>query len=111
MHSIETWLVPALFGPCVTTTVIHAPHGDGARTMPFWSSLSRVEKVIRNVEAYSSFSPAQIELRAFLDRWLPGLERDGLKVGLNWSGERAVGYDIEPQEVASRLAGALSADL
>jgi Protein of unknown function (DUF2750) len=88
-----------------------APLGDGARAMPFWSSLARVERVIANVAAYRSFSPVEIELRAFRDRWLPGLERDGLKAGLNWSGERAVGYDIEPQEVASRLAGAFSADL
>jgi hypothetical protein len=79
--------------------------------MPFWSSLSRVEKVIANVAAFRSFSPVEIELQAFLDRWLPGLERDGLKAGLNWSGERAIGYDVEPQEVASRLAGALGSDL
>jgi hypothetical protein len=88
-----------------------AAQGDGGRAMPFWSSLSRVEKVIANVAEYRSFFPAEIELSAFLERWLPGLERDGLKVGLNWSGDRAVGYDVEPGEVASHLAGALSPDL
>jgi hypothetical protein len=27
----------------------------------------------------------------FRDRWRPGLERDGLLVGINWSGPRAHG--------------------
>ena len=25
---------------------------------------------------------------------LPDLEHDGIRVGLNWSGKRAVGYDL-----------------
>jgi hypothetical protein len=46
-----------------------------------------------------------------LDRWrrivLPGLERDGLLVGINWSGPRVVGWDFTVREVLNRLAGAL----
>jgi hypothetical protein len=35
----------------------------------------------------------------FRDHWLPGLTRDGLFVGVNWSGARATGYDVEPAVV------------
>jgi hypothetical protein len=81
-----------------------APKGDGARAMPFWSSRSRVEKITASVPAYTNFAPFEIELPLFLERWLPGLQRDGLKAGLNWSGERAAGYDVDPQSVAEGLA-------
>lgn len=83
-----------------------APGGDASRAMPFWSSRSRVEKIIASVPTYRGFDPFEIELPTFLDRWLPGLERDGLKAGLNWSGDRAVGYDVEPLSVADGLAHA-----
>ena len=81
-----------------------APQGDGARAMSFWSSRERVERVIGSVAAYSTFEPFEIDLAAFMDRWLPGLERDGLKVGVNWSGDRAMGYDVEPNAVLAALA-------
>lgn len=49
------------------------------------------------------FEPAPIDLVAFIEGWLPGLEKDGLRCGLNWSGERATGYDLRPSEVLARL--------
>ena len=79
--------------------------------MPFWSSRKRVETIIANVPAYLGFEPFQIPLDEFLGRWLPGLERDGLKVGVNWSGNRAVGYDVEPGNVRAALKHAEGADL
>jgi hypothetical protein len=69
------------------------PHG---RAQPFWSSRSRVERIITLVEAYRGFEPVEIELSDFLDRWLPALQQDGLRAGVNWSGQRATGYDLEP---------------
>jgi len=48
--------------------------------------------------------PVEIDLVTWRQRWLPGLERDGLLVGLNWSGDRATGYDIEPADVLRALA-------
>jgi hypothetical protein len=67
--------------------------------MPFWSSRSRVERIIETVPAYRGFSPHRLSWEEFRDAWVPGLERDGILVGVNWSGERAVGYDIQPSEL------------
>jgi len=83
-----------------------APQGDGGRAMPFWSSRERVERVIARVPAYQAFDPFDMDLAAFTSRWLPGLDRDGLKVGLNWSGDRALGYDVEPNSVLAGLKAA-----
>jgi hypothetical protein len=80
------------------------PNPDGERSMPFWSLRSRAEKVITTVPAYEGFELVELTLAEFRSRWLPGLERDGLRVGLNWSGPRATGYDVHPSEVAAALA-------
>jgi len=81
-----------------------APLIDGERRVqPFWSSRSRVENTIARVSAYQGMEPVEIELAAWRERWLPGLQRDGLLVGLNWSGERATGYDIEPADALRAL--------
>lgn len=82
-----------------------APRGtSGKRAQPFWSSRSRVEKIIETVPAYAGFSPDEIDWDKFLSAWVPGLTRDGLLVGVNWSGKRAHGYDLEPAQVARNVA-------
>lgn len=84
---------------------IPAPmNGDGVRAMPFWSKRSRAERVISSVRDYAGFEPVEVPLSEFLERWAPGLAKDGVLVGLNWSGARAQGYDVAPDEVAARFA-------
>jgi hypothetical protein len=75
---------------------------EGRRAQPFWSSRSRVKRTIKNAPAYSGFEPEEIPLNAFLDKWVPALEAEGLLVGVNWSAPRATGYDLEPQAVKAR---------
>ena len=77
--------------------------------MPFWSSRSRVERIIASVPAYAGFEVDEIGLPAFLESWLPELERDDLLVGVNWSGPRAVGYDMTPGELRRNLEAASEA--
>ena len=69
---------------------------DGKRAQPFWSSLSRVQKIIKTVPAYSNFEPVEVAWDYFCSNWVPGMTKDGFLVGVNWSGKRAMGYDIEP---------------
>ncbi len=84
---------------------IPAPqNNEGRRAMPFWSSRARVEKVIAEVPAYGGFRARELRLEEFVSRWLDGLERDGLLVGVNWSGGSATGYDVEPRDVREWLA-------
>jgi hypothetical protein len=79
---------------------------DGNRAMPFWSSEQRAVLIIETVPAYSGFEPISIGLDEFCTRWIPGLEKDGLMVGLNWSGERATGYDVQPSDIICNLDSA-----
>ncbi len=66
------------------------------RATPFWSSPGRVDKIISNVPAYSGFAPYELSWSDFDRAWIPGLVKDKYLVGVNWSGLRAVGYDVEP---------------
>jgi hypothetical protein len=76
---------------------------SGETAIPFWSLKSRAEKVITTVPAYSKFQPHEINLEDFLNKWLTGLEKDGLHVGVNWSGKREKGYDVKPNQIAERI--------
>jgi len=78
-------------------------NASGETAMPFWSTESRARRVIAGATAYRGFEPVRLEFQAFVQHWLPGLERDGLLVGLNWSGERTTGYDMHPKDVRARL--------
>jgi hypothetical protein len=78
-------------------------NASGETTMPFWSSRSRAMAIIRGIEAYREFHPTALPLDAFLESWLPGMQEDGLFVGLNWSGKRATGYDSRPEDVAAAI--------
>lgn len=81
-----------------------APRTPAGRAMPFWSARSRAVQVIETVDDYAAFEPVPLTLEQWRNRWLPGLAEDGLRVGLNWSGARAVGYDLAPHEVERNLA-------
>ena len=85
-------------------------NADGASAMPFWSLESRVQTFIAQHRAYADFTPVSIPLADFRERWLPGLTSDGLLLGINWSGARATGYDMRPEEVSARLEGAAPRD-
>lgn len=71
--------------------------------MPFWSKRSRADRVCSSVPAYEGFEVVAVPLSEWRERWLPGLVRDGLRVGINWSGPLATGYDYKPDEVLARL--------
>ena len=58
------------------------------------------------VPAYAGFVVEELPLERFRKRWLTGLERDGIRVGLNWTGTRATGYDVAAVDVDRNLAAA-----
>ncbi|MEU1720358.1 DUF2750 domain-containing protein [Nonomuraea sp. NPDC005692] len=79
---------------------------SGRRSMPFWSSRSQAEKIIRTAPAYAAMEPREIDVDDWMCEWLPHLKRDGLLVGINWSGARVVGWDFEVDHAISRLEAA-----
>lgn len=80
---------------------------DGVRVQPFWSSRARVANVLEHSPAYAGFEAISIPWQEFRDRWLPGLARDEILVGVNWSGVKATGYDVEPDAVGANVEYAM----
>jgi hypothetical protein len=76
---------------------------EGTRAQPFWSSLSRVRRIIQNVPAYSGFEPYELSWDDFAAKWVPGLTADGILVGVNWNGPQALGYDLTAEAVRSAV--------
>lgn len=67
----------------------------------------RAERVITAVPAYRDFTPNEVTWAEFCERWAPGLARDGILVGVNWSGPSATGFDITPAELIDNVQTAL----
>ena len=76
---------------------------SGVRAMPFWSKRWRAQWIIDTVDAHAGMEVVEHAIADWLEKWVPGLERDGLLIGLNWSGARAVGYDIAPSDLRANL--------
>ncbi|MFD8613458.1 MULTISPECIES: DUF2750 domain-containing protein [unclassified Streptomyces] len=77
---------------------------DGARSLPFWSTSARAQRAA-NMWGHG-LRAESMPLETWRDRELPDYARDGLKIGINWSGPRLVGWDFTPMEVLNRLAAA-----
>jgi hypothetical protein len=82
-------------------------HISGQRAMPFWSLKSRAEKIISSVQAYRDFQPDAISWEAFRNHWIPGMTKDELLVGVNWSGSKAKGYDLTPGDLLNNIEAAI----
>jgi len=80
-----------------------APETPEGRAMPFWSLKSRAERIVAAVPAFAGFEVVGMPLDEWRARWLPGLQRDGIRVGLNWSGDSARGLDLPAGDVERNL--------
>ncbi|MFF4881271.1 DUF2750 domain-containing protein [Streptomyces nigra] len=77
---------------------------DGTRSLPFWSSSPRAQRAAK-VWGHG-LRVASMALDTWCDCVLPDVARDGLVIGINWSGPRLVGWSFTPEEVLKRLAAA-----
>lgn len=92
----KVWTIENIEG--VPTTV-----DNGEVSMPFWSSKLKTEKAIRDVTAYNEYRLLEISLEDFINKWLPGLEKDALFVGANLSGKNLIGSDWKPKELLEQI--------
>ena len=73
--------------------------------VPFWSTLSRAQLITRKVPAYADYEPFAVSWEDFITKWAPDLSKNKLKVGVNWSGKKATGYDLEPTKLVQIVKG------
>jgi len=71
-------------------------------TVPFWSSRSRLETIQRRLPKYQQWQITEFTLQEFWRR-LDQLEREGIQVGVNWSGAKLTGYNVSVQSLKAAL--------
>ncbi|MEU8098503.1 DUF2750 domain-containing protein [Streptomyces rubiginosohelvolus] len=81
---------------------------DGTRSLPFWSTSSRAQRRAAKIWGHG-LRIDSMPLDTWCDHVLPDAARDGLVIGINWSGPRLVGWSFTPDEVVNRLAAARTA--
>lgn len=77
---------------------------SGTRSLGFWSTSARAQRAAKIWG--NGLRVESMPLDTWRDGELPDYAHDGLKIGVNWSGPRLVGWDFTPQEVLNRLAAA-----
>ncbi len=73
---------------------------DGIDVMPFWSRKAFAQAVC--LDEWADCEPQPVDVDDFIDNWLPGLQKDGLMVGINWTTDLE-GTEIEPLELSLDL--------
>jgi len=71
--------------------------------VPFWSSRSRLVNIQKDNPKYEKWEISEEPLSGFLDKTLPLLDKEGIRVGVNWSGKRLNGFDISVPELRKNL--------
>ncbi|WP_331763384.1 DUF2750 domain-containing protein [Streptomyces anulatus] len=77
---------------------------DGTRSLPFWSTSPRARRAAKTWGR--GLRVDSMPLHTWRDLVLPDAARDGLVIGINWSGPRLVGWSFTSREVLNRLAAA-----
>jgi len=78
-----------------------AEQSEGRGIMPFWSDRAYARQCAKG--GWAHCEPTQILLDVFIDRWMPGMDVDGLLVGTNWNAHLC-GYEIAPLVLRDQLA-------
>ncbi len=83
-----------------------APAGEDASVMvlPLWSAQDAA--ALAASEEWADYVTEAIALDDLLEHWLPGLDGDGYRVGLNWSAELE-GIEVPPLELQADLESAI----
>ena len=68
--------------------------------MVFWSDRAYAAQCAR--DEWATYQPTSIPLDRFLASWLPGMAKDHLLVGTNWS-VHLIGLEVPPLELLDAL--------
>jgi hypothetical protein len=68
--------------------------------MPFWSDRASAKQCATN--EWAIYTPTEIPVVDFVERWLPGMHEDEFLVGTDWNADLE-GHEIEPMDLLEEL--------
>jgi hypothetical protein len=83
---------------------------SGARVFPLWSSRRRAQIILDTVPRFTGCKVLRSSWRNFVDNWVAILERDGVLVGVHWSGANANGFEMPVKLFVSQIEAACADD-
>ena len=72
----------------------------GKDVIVFWSDRAYAERARKS--EFAEYEPHALSLFDFLFRWLPGMSRDGVLAGTNWTGA-LIGIESDPKELQDQI--------
>ena len=66
----------------------------------FWSDEAYARQ--HCTDEWANYEPAEITLDSFLQHWIPGMEKDGFLIGVQFNSDLA-GLEVEPSKLARDL--------
>jgi hypothetical protein len=75
----------------------------GSLVYPAWPEKEFAEAAARERPGWGLTTATSRPLDEFMERWLPGMQRDGTKVGVFWAGADLIGIDVEPDVLLQDL--------
>jgi hypothetical protein len=78
---------------------------DGRTSTPFWSTRSRVDRVINTIPVYAGSEPVRIGFDEFVQNWVPKIKQERGLLGINWSGTSLRGFNIDADFVLRAIQG------
>jgi hypothetical protein len=94
----EVWLLATPTGSPMTIEV-----EPGSLVYPIWPEREFAEAAARARPEWGPVNATTRPLDEFMERWLPGMQRDGHKVGVFWVGPDLLGIDVEPAVLLQEL--------
>lgn len=73
---------------------------EGNEVFPFWPEKELAEICVQ--DSWSSYKPKSIELNHFIEKWLTGMEKDGILVGVFYTPE-GKGVVVQPAKLKADL--------
>jgi Protein of unknown function (DUF2750) len=71
----------------------------GIKIQPFWSKITRIQKIIKTTPEYSNFVPVEVSWNEFENELAPKLKEKNIFVGVNWSGKNLTGYNMPASQL------------
>ncbi len=97
----QAWLLSSPAG----TAVCESEQFEDTDVILFFSTLTDARQV--QAKLFPDHKPEKIALFDLLFRWLPGMAKDGVLVGPNWTVD-LIGQEMEPADLSEELADKLT---
>jgi len=81
---------------------------EGQDVIMFWSDRAYAERARKS--EFLEFTPIEISLFDFLFRWLPGMSKDKVLAGANWTGQ-LIGIENDPNELQGQIINYMPKDM